>query len=117
MAIKGLDAGEFKRTVGFQQPIDSRDAGGSKERSFAFAFNCMAKIEPSQLRSDTGRGNDITPVLLHTDTIYIRYSVARTAIGKHWQVTYDGLSHVIHEIEHLGAERNEFIRLTVKAVE
>lgn len=111
--MKGLDAGQFRRTVGFQEPTDARNSEGGKERAFAFAFNCMAKIQ----ENSNSRSADITPVLLNTDTVFIRYSVARSAIGKDWQVTYDGLTHVIHSIELLGEQRNEYIKLIVKAVE
>ena len=110
MAVKNISAGELKRTVVFKSPVSTRNSQGGKETTFTEAGSAKAKIEATNQRMI-----EVAPVLLNTDTVHVRYSLERAAITKDWLVAYDGLDHVIHSVERTGAERNDFIRLIVKA--
>jgi len=110
MAVKTIGAGELKRTVSFKKPTSSRNSQGSKQSVFTGQFTARAKIEGTNMRVQ-----EIAPALLNTDTVYIRYSEDRTAIKTDWLLAYDGMDHIIHSVEFIGAERNQFIKLIVKA--
>jgi head-tail adaptor len=117
MALK-IHAGELKRRITIKQPTDGRNTQGGKERTFTtLEAGVKARITPSKLRSDSGRSNEIAPVLLNTDVIVFRYSVPRSVIAKDYLINYDGRDHVIQDIEFIGTERNRWIQLTVTANE
>ena len=108
--MKMPHAGQLKRNITLKQPVESRDAQGGKVKTFQDVTEARAKIT-----GVTKRVSEIEPALLNADDVIFRYSTTRSAVTKDWIVNYDGLDHVIHSVEFLGTERNEFIKLVCKA--
>ena len=110
MALK-VHSGELKRNVVLKNPVDSRNAEGSKVRVFEPVTTARAKVT-------TNNGKyfgDVEPVLLNTETVIFRYSHTRSAITDEWLLNFNSKDHVIHSLEFLGTEGKDFIKVICKA--
>lgn len=105
-----VHAGLLKRNVVLKSPVNSRNAEQAKVRTYTTVTSARAAIKQTNKFVSGG----IEPVLLNTDDVIIRYAASRAGITDEWLVEYDGKDHVIHSVEFLGAERNDFIKLICK---